>query len=879
MNNAFQSLKRAFSRSPPDDVQLKRPTRQDTTPKKHCGDDITIDNLYTPGRSVEYTQLTTLNTRSQSVPEISTPPQTDNQHTTTEQNHRTYKTAPRQLHMPTDVVDDVTTDFDGPAAGASSSPTATPPPSHPVEGQPLDREALMFFEGPPVSPSSSPSAIPPQSPPSIEKLQGELLQHIQHIVDQQQQQQHYQQQLQQQQHIQPDFPVHTAHPTQHGTWERPPETNNGPLQGGHLQQLQPIEGQQQQQLQHHRQQQQQLQHHRQQQQQHQQQQHHHHQQQQQQQQRQQLQHQQHQRQQQQQQQTDANERSFNLSFHGDAGSRPTSPSAIPPPTPAEMLTRPPTVSMESDQGDNPSPVSTDTLQPPVPDQMPPWLRYDYVTSPPDLPPWATAMLHTINNLRDKQRETDKLLEQLRSEVKCQFSEMRENRDKIVDLTDRSMRNNLVFSGIPEHPREDPEDLVQDVICNKLGLPEADLERVHRTGIRKHGKPRQIVAKCANFKMKETIRGKASRLRGTDIGVNEQYSKETNTKRHILTPLLKEARQKGQYATLIHDHLIIDNQKFKVDPDGHIFQDKTYSKPPPPKRYHPTPYNPTVHAKRDVQQRYQGHPAPRQTLPQANGRLNSAGKAAQIPAHFHQPQHEMNTRKTLLPNPVPTYQNTGNSVAWSHQHHQQQQQPQQHQLQQKQRHQLQQQQHPQNNTLSTQPHAVTYACIPPANQWIDPGHTYHQTTQSTAVRPDVTQRVHTQQPPANQWPEGGHTPLQSTQSSADRPDDTQWGTAQHQYLPPMNHTENGVTHLNQVTHTQQENEVVFTNNAQRIHRTDATGYPSTGGFPSDTSDRRYEQPGYMPQWQSHILPPPPQSMADYPNLGVPNTSQGGLFREE
>ncbi len=58
------------------------------------------------------------------------------------------------------------------------------------------------------------------------------------------------------------------------------------------------------------------------------------------------------------------------------------------------------------------------------------------------------------------------------------------KETVIDLQARSMRDNLVFSGIPESAEEDPEATVKNFIKTYLKLPEDTVEnicfeRVHR----------------------------------------------------------------------------------------------------------------------------------------------------------------------------------------------------------------------------------------------------------------------------------------------------------------------------------------------------------------------------------------------------------------
>ncbi len=98
---------------------------------------------------------------------------------------------------------------------------------------------------------------------------------------------------------------------------------------------------------------------------------------------------------------------------------------------------------------------------------------------------------------------------------------------------------------------------------------------------RNNKPRTIVAKFSRYKDRETVRKSARNLRGSNIGIHEQYSRETNEKRNVLYPEFKKARSNNRYAKLVHDYLIIDSEKFKVDNQGRIYKDPEYHRPPPP----------------------------------------------------------------------------------------------------------------------------------------------------------------------------------------------------------------------------------------------------------------------------------------------------------
>ena len=204
-------------------------------------------------------------------------------------------------------------------------------------------------------------------------------------------------------------------------------------------------------------------------------------------------------------------------------------------------------------------------------------------------------ISAIPPLKDKVNELEKSVEFLsktydtvRGELKANYEEIKklksESNSRVSELECRTMRDNLLFTGVPEQPRENAEQTGKEIIHSKLGFSQAvEFERVHRVGYHSSsGRPRTIVAKFSRFKDREMIRTNARFLKGTKIGIHEQFSKEINDKRKLLYPKFKRARENNQYAKLILDYLIIDNQKYIVNSEGNIERDTFFNKPPPPR---------------------------------------------------------------------------------------------------------------------------------------------------------------------------------------------------------------------------------------------------------------------------------------------------------
>nr|KAG5690170.1 hypothetical protein BaRGS_013627 [Batillaria attramentaria] len=168
------------------------------------------------------------------------------------------------------------------------------------------------------------------------------------------------------------------------------------------------------------------------------------------------------------------------------------------------------------------------------------------------------------------------VQELREEVSGLRRENQELRDKLSDMelkTDdlecRSRRNNVLFYGLKkgddEQGAEGCERTVKNFLRDKLGFTEDVIfDRVHRTSSKPNA---PIVARCAFYKDRVQILKTKSKLRGSDIFLGEDFSSRVRDMRKKLLPHLKLARDEGKRATMIYDHLLIDNKKFVLSDDG------------------------------------------------------------------------------------------------------------------------------------------------------------------------------------------------------------------------------------------------------------------------------------------------------------------------
>ncbi|XP_052286605.1 uncharacterized protein LOC127882142 [Dreissena polymorpha] len=150
-------------------------------------------------------------------------------------------------------------------------------------------------------------------------------------------------------------------------------------------------------------------------------------------------------------------------------------------------------------------------------------------------------------------------------------ERNELRDDVAYLKSQSMRNNLVFTNIPEdnstgsEPPEVTERKLRNHLEEKLKIAKetADamrFERVHRSPSHPvHGKVRNIIAKFTFFKDRELVRKQWKHLTGTNYQMHEQFPPEVLEKRRKLVPHMKDARKEGKRAWIAYDTLYVDGK--------------------------------------------------------------------------------------------------------------------------------------------------------------------------------------------------------------------------------------------------------------------------------------------------------------------------------
>ena len=127
-------------------------------------------------------------------------------------------------------------------------------------------------------------------------------------------------------------------------------------------------------------------------------------------------------------------------------------------------------------------------------------------------------------------------------------------DKLIDLKDRSRRNNLRVDGIKERPNETWEDCENELY--KLFKENLDIEeevvteRTHRVKTDKSKKgntSKTIVCTILNYVDKVKILRNAKKLKGKNIFINEDFCQATLDHRKELWKEVKRLKEEGKIA--------------------------------------------------------------------------------------------------------------------------------------------------------------------------------------------------------------------------------------------------------------------------------------------------------------------------------------------
>ena len=144
--------------------------------------------------------------------------------------------------------------------------------------------------------------------------------------------------------------------------------------------------------------------------------------------------------------------------------------------------------------------------------------------------------------------------------------------RIINAEAQAKRDNLIFLNIPEREQESANDCEQalyDFMAGALQLSDAQLDdvvfqEVYRLGRVKRGvapdgrpwKPRPLLARFRDFRIRQSILGRAKALKGTEYAIREDFPAEIRTARGKLWEDLKRAKSEHLKAKIAYPAKIV-----------------------------------------------------------------------------------------------------------------------------------------------------------------------------------------------------------------------------------------------------------------------------------------------------------------------------------
>ena len=139
-------------------------------------------------------------------------------------------------------------------------------------------------------------------------------------------------------------------------------------------------------------------------------------------------------------------------------------------------------------------------------------------------------------------------------------------EKVSELQWRSMKNNLVFTGLGNETRdEDTEAKLRDFLRIELNISHhIEFGSVHRFGKYRNDGRRPIVARFIYAQDRTMVKDRGYMLKNKPYGIQEQLPADMSERRRHLLPVMHRLRAEGKRVKLVRDKLIVDGKPYIPD---------------------------------------------------------------------------------------------------------------------------------------------------------------------------------------------------------------------------------------------------------------------------------------------------------------------------
>ena len=165
----------------------------------------------------------------------------------------------------------------------------------------------------------------------------------------------------------------------------------------------------------------------------------------------------------------------------------------------------------------------------------------------------------MKQVSDEKASYEKRIGSLNKENEELRKQIQSYESRLDYLDDQSRRNNLRIVGIPEEVGENWEKCqvkVSKIIKEEVNISQANIERAHRVGKVTSQRCRDIIAKFAFYPERDAVFRARSKLKGTNIFINEDFCPGTVEVRRNQMDAMKEARRNGKQAFFNYRTLVV-----------------------------------------------------------------------------------------------------------------------------------------------------------------------------------------------------------------------------------------------------------------------------------------------------------------------------------
>ncbi len=144
-------------------------------------------------------------------------------------------------------------------------------------------------------------------------------------------------------------------------------------------------------------------------------------------------------------------------------------------------------------------------------------------------------------------------------------------DHVIKLESHSRRDNLLMDGLTENANETDTqctDKVYDIVVSKFRYAQArnniKIVRYHHLDKRSNTRPHTVIFKLWWYEDREYIWNDRSKLKNSQIWLQEDFPTEIQMRRKILQPIMQTATSQGKRASLNVGKLIINGSVYAAD---------------------------------------------------------------------------------------------------------------------------------------------------------------------------------------------------------------------------------------------------------------------------------------------------------------------------